>query len=159
MLIRPFMYTDLESVIDLTIETFRPSFENYVRPLLGEELFQHQHGNWEQDYRDDLPARHDPAMGRYLAVAEDDAIVGIVAWNSPTKPDQGQIYLLAVSSTHRRQGTGRLLCLHAIQQMKAAGIHFVGLGTGDDPFHVPARALYESLGLTKIPTAGYLGKI
>jgi hypothetical protein len=43
--------------------------------------------------------------------------------------------------------------------MRAAGVEVVGIGTGDDAFHAAARALYESLGFTKIPTAAYLKKI
>ena len=43
--------------------------------------------------------------------------------------------------------------------MREEGIEVVGIGTGDDAFHAPARALYESLGLTKIPVAAYLGKV
>lgn len=43
--------------------------------------------------------------------------------------------------------------------MKATGVNVVGIGTGEDDFHAPARALYESLGLTKIPIAAYLGKV
>jgi hypothetical protein len=43
--------------------------------------------------------------------------------------------------------------------MKAAGVEVVGIGTGDDAFHAAARSLYESMGFTKIPIAGYLKKI
>ncbi|HEY3261362.1 MAG TPA: hypothetical protein VGJ95_14025 [Pseudonocardiaceae bacterium] len=43
--------------------------------------------------------------------------------------------------------------------MKADGVEFVGIGTGDDAFHAAARALYESLGFIKIPTAAYLKRI
>jgi len=43
--------------------------------------------------------------------------------------------------------------------MKFDGVEVVGIGTGDDAFHAAARALYEDLGFTKIPIAGYLKKI
>jgi hypothetical protein len=43
--------------------------------------------------------------------------------------------------------------------MKADGVHVVGIGTGDDAFHAAARSLYEGLGFTKIPIAGYLKRI
>jgi ribosomal protein S18 acetylase RimI-like enzyme len=54
---------------------------------------------------------------------------------------------------------GRQLSLHAIEEMKADGVEVVGIGTGDDAFHAAARGLYEGLGFTKIPIAGYLKKI
>ena len=66
---------------------------------------------------------------------------------------------MAVSEFHRRQAIGRRLCEHAMEQIKADGIEFVGIGTGDDAFHAAARGLYEGLGFTKIPIAGYLKKI
>src|SRR5665213_172740 len=55
MKIRLFTDSDLPLLADLTVETFRPFYEDYVRSLLGEESFQHQHGNWKQDYRNPLP--------------------------------------------------------------------------------------------------------
>jgi len=160
MHIRPFADRDLPSLINLTIETFRPFFEGYVHPLLGDEVFRHQHGQWEQDYRDELPSLHDPAAGRHVAVAQIEAgIAGYVAWQPGDRPASGQIAMLAVSSSQRHHGVGRSLCLHAIHEMKADHIDFVGIGTGDDAFHTAARGLYESLGFTKIPIAGYLRRI
>jgi ribosomal protein S18 acetylase RimI-like enzyme len=160
MRIRPFVDSDLQRLIDLTIETFRPFYEGYVHPLLGDEVFEHQHGQWEQDYRDEVPSLHDPAAGRHLAVAQvGQTVVGYISWRPGERPHSGQIQLLAVSSSHRRQNVGRQLCLYAIQQMRADGVEVVGVGTGDDAFHAAAQALYESLGFVKIPIAGYLKKI
>lgn len=160
MEIRPFADGDLQPVVELTIETFRPFYEQTVPEMMGEEIFAHQHGHWEQDYRDEVPTWHDPATGRHVAVAEaDGAVVGCVAWLPGARPHSGQIYLLAVAQAFRRKELGRRLCEHAIAAMKADGIEFVGIGTGGDPFHAPARALYEDLGFRKIPIAGYLKKI
>jgi ribosomal protein S18 acetylase RimI-like enzyme len=120
-------------LIELTIETFRPFYEGYVHLLLGEEVFQHQHGRWEQDYRDEIPALHDPAAGRHVAVAQTgESIAGYVSWKPGEKPNSGQIYLLAVSPPHRRRHVGRQLCLHAIHQMKADGVEFVEIGSDSD---------------------------
>lgn len=160
MRVRPFVDSDVQTLIELTIEAFRPFYEGYVRPLLGDEIFQHQHGQWEQDYRNEVPTLHDPAAGCRVAVAQTgEAIGGFISWMRDERPRSGQIYLLAVSPSHRGRKLGRRLCLHAIQQMKADDVEFVGIGTGDDAFHAAARALYESLGFIKIPTAGYLKKI
>jgi|SRR5829696_2402462 len=157
MHIRPFADSDLDHLVDITIETFRPFFEGYVHALLGAELFRQQHGRWQQDYRDEVPTLHDPSAGRHIAVAQiGPAIAGYVSWKTGEKPSHGQIYLLAVAAPHRRHNVGRRLCGHAIEQMKAADVEVVEIGTGDDAFHAPARALYETLGFTKIPIAGYL---
>lgn len=160
MHIRPFEDSDLPTVIDLTIETFRPFYEGYVHALLGEEIFRHQHGEWEQDYRNDVPTLNNPEARRYVAVGEiDGTIAGYVSWRVEGRPNHGQIYLLAVAAPYRRQGLGHQLCSHAIMQMKLEGVEVVEIGTGDDAFHAAARVVYEDLGFTKIPIAGYLKKI
>jgi len=160
MRIRPFADADLPRLVELTIETFGPFYEGYVRPLLGDEVFRHQHGQWEQDYHAQVPTLHDPDTGRHVAVAESaGSVVGYVGWKAGERPRAGEITMLAVAPSHRGQQAGRQLCLHAIDAMRAAGVDVVGVFTGDDDFHAPARALYESLGLTKIPIAGYLGRI
>ena len=69
MRIRPFVDADLPVLIDLTIDTFRPLFEDAIRPLYGPKLFELHHGGWEQEYRDELPRLHDPATHRWIAVA------------------------------------------------------------------------------------------
>ena len=127
---------------------------------MGDDLFSHQHGQWEQDYRLDVPTLHDSAAGRRIAVAEvGGAIAGYVSWRTGPKPNHGEIYILAVSPSYRRHQVGRGLCEHAIAEMKADGVDVVGIGTGDDAFHSGARGLYESLGFTKIPIAGYLKRV
>lgn len=161
MHIRPLEVDDYPGSLDLLVETFAPSFADYVRPLLGERVFQHQHGHWEQDYRDELPTLHAPESGRHAAVAclSDGPVTGLVSWRFHDRPHHGEIYLLAVSPHRRRQHIGRRLCEHAIAHLRHGGVEVVQVGTGGDPFHAPARALYASLGLTHVPTAVYVGAI
>lgn len=161
MRIRPLQADDFTATLDLLTSTFGPFYRDYARPHLGERVFGHQHGQWEQDYRDELPALHAPRSGRFAAVSAQsgDVVVGLISWRFPDKPHHGEIHLLAVSPPHRRQHIGRRLCEHAIAHMRAAGVEVVEVSTGGDPFHAPARALYESLGLTQVPIAAYLGAI
>jgi ribosomal protein S18 acetylase RimI-like enzyme len=161
MHIRTYTNDDLDILVEMTIETFRPFYEGYVRELFGDDLFALHHGQWEQDYRDEVPTLHVPDVGRTVAVAEvDGAVAGYVAWKiEPLRPDHGEICLVAVDPVHRRLHVARELCSYAINAMKAQGVDVVGIGTGDDAFHTAARGLYESLGFTKIPIAGYLRRI
>jgi ribosomal protein S18 acetylase RimI-like enzyme len=160
MHIRTYESSDLPDLIDLTVETFRPYFENFIHPLLGDVLFQHQQGSWIRDYYDEVPTLHDPQNKRYVAVAEGDGqIAGYVSWRIEDRADHGEIVLLAVVSSARRQQIGFNLCRHAIEQMKVDGVKVVEIGTGDDEFHGAARGLYEELGFIKIPTANYLIEI
>ena len=160
MRIRSFVDSDLPTLVELTIETFGPFYEGYVREVMGEAVFAHQHGHWAQDYRDDVPTLYNPAAGKHVAVAEvDDSIAGYVAWRPGERPRSGEIYLLAVRASQRRQHVGRDLCEYAIAAMKADGAEVVSIGTGGDDFHAPARAFYESLGCVKLPVAVYFREL
>jgi len=161
MHIRPLEVDDYPATADLLIETFGPFFRGYALPLLGEQVFRHQHGRWEQDYRGELPALRAPDSGRFAAIAHpaDGSITGLVSWRFGPNPQHGEIYLLAVSQHHRRQHIGRCLCEYAIDHMRLGGVEVAEISTGGDPFHAPARALYEELGFTQVPIAAYLRAI
>ena len=157
MTVRAYDADDLEPLVVLTIETFRPFYEDHVRPSYGERVFRHQHGAWEQDYRELVPTLHRPTEDKFVAVDEvDTAIVGYVAWSMDLRQRHGTIEMLAVDACHRRSDVGRRLCVHALDAMRGAGVEVAGVFTGGDAFHVPARALYESLGATRVDITGYL---
>ncbi|WP_425832531.1 GNAT family N-acetyltransferase [Streptomyces fractus] len=86
-------------------------------------------------------------------------IAGYVAWRVDPDRGHGEVVLLAVSSQHRRRHLGAALCEHAFEQMRLLGAKIVEIGTGGDPFHAPARALYEQLGCTPNPTAVYFRQL
>lgn len=163
MRIRPFDEADLSALVELTVETFRPLFEDQIRPTYGGELFDLHHGRRQQDFRDEIPTLHDPAAGRWIAVAEKPTTC---RWGSSPGPSPatgrttGGSSCSRVSRPYRRADIGRRLCEHAIEALKAGGVEVVELGTGgEDTFHAPARALYESLGFLKVPIAGYIRRI
>jgi ribosomal protein S18 acetylase RimI-like enzyme len=156
MHIRSFVEPDLARLIELTIETFGPFYENYFRPLVGEVVFANQHGNWREDYRAQVAELHDPGQRKFVAVAEiGGSIVGYVAWSVDQARRNATLSHLAVAAGHRRNHAGTALCEHAFGEMRALGAEVVEIGTGADPFHAPARALYERLGCTELPIAVY----
>ena len=152
MRIREYTPEDLNQLVELTIDTFGPFYEDSFRPLVGEVVFANEHGDWRGDYRRQVPALHDPGAGKHVAVAEDDgALAGYVGWDIDLERRHGNVEMLAVASSHRRSGTGRLLCEHAFADMRRRGIEVATIGTGGDVFHAPARAFYSSLGCTEMP--------
>jgi ribosomal protein S18 acetylase RimI-like enzyme len=160
--IRPYHPRDLSALIELTIETFGPFFEDHFRPLAGEVIFQHQHGRWADDYRAQVPALHDPAAGKHVAVAEtgDGAIAGYVAWHVDPARGHGDVVILAVAAPVRRGHIGTVLCEHAFAAMAEDDVEVVTIGTGGtDSFHAPARALYESLGCVPVHVAYYFKQL
>ncbi|MDP9886032.1 ribosomal protein S18 acetylase RimI-like enzyme [Sinomonas atrocyanea] len=160
MLTRPYSPSDGPRILELTLSVFGPFYEDSFRPLVGEVVFTIQHGNWREDYEKTVPGLHNPANGRHVDVAEDDGrIAGYVAWRVDPERGHGAIEILAVDPVNRRAGLGRGLCEHALGRMKALGARMVEIGTGGDPFHAPARALYESLGCIQLPVAVYFKEL
>lgn len=160
MRIRGFVDEDLARLTALTIETFRSFYEDQFRPLVGEFIFANQHGAWQDDYRTQVAGLHDPGQHKHVAVAEVDAdVAGYVAWTVDPVRQNGSITILAVSAAHRRQHAGIALCEHAFAEMRAQGAEVVEIGTGLDPFHAPARALYEKLGCVPVPVAYYYRRL
>ena len=67
MHIRPLQVDDRPSAIELLVQTFGLFFNDYARPLLGEQIYLHQHGHWEQDYRDEVtPTSPAASTGRRM---------------------------------------------------------------------------------------------
>ncbi|MFF0342094.1 GNAT family N-acetyltransferase [Kribbella sp. NPDC004875] len=160
MQIRSYVDADLAQLVDLTIDTFGPFFEESFRPLVGETIFHHQHGDWRGDYRRQLPELHAPDQHKYVAVAEQDGVpAGYVAWHVDEARRRGTVELLAVARDQRRSNLGTALCEHAFAAMRAEGSEYVEIGTGGDTFHAPARAFYESLGCVQLPVAVYFREL
>jgi ribosomal protein S18 acetylase RimI-like enzyme len=156
MLIRSFLPHDLARLTALTIETFGPFYEESFRPLVGDLVFVNQHGGWRENYRRDVAELHDPERHKHVAVVEIDGSIGaFVAWRADPDRCNGEITHLAVAVEHRRLHLGTALCEHAFGELRAAGAEVAVIGTGGDPFHAPARALYESLECTLLPVAVY----
>ncbi len=155
MRIRGFQETDLPQLIDLTIESFRPLFERHLPEAIGPEVLAHDHGDWENDYRHEVPTLHDPEHDRFVILAEDEGrIVGYVGWNI-AESGSGRLEMVAVHPDARRRGIGRALCRDALDQLRDREVSVVHIGTGGDAFHAPARRLYESLGFSGLPVVDY----
>ncbi|MCL2795838.1 MAG: GNAT family N-acetyltransferase [Microbacteriaceae bacterium] len=155
MFIRDCESSDLPALIDLTISVFRPLFEEDLPAIWGPEIVTHDHPHWEDDYRRQIPSLHDPATGKFITLAEQDGVVlGYVGWDV-SRESTGQLEMVAVRESARGRGIARALCQRVLDRMGEHGITVVHIGTGGDPFHGPARALYESLGFTGWPTYDY----
>ncbi|MFI1093829.1 GNAT family N-acetyltransferase [Streptomyces sp. NPDC020917] len=160
MLIRTLEPRDRARLIELTLDTFGPFYEEFFRPLAGEAVFTRQHGGWREDYHALLATLHDPERDKYVAVADvDGEIAGYAGWEIDHSREHGRITILAVAAHHRGRHLGTALCEHAFGTMRARGAVYVEIGTGGDEFHAPARALYESLGCVKVPAAVYFREL
>jgi ribosomal protein S18 acetylase RimI-like enzyme len=153
--IRDFQEHDLPALIDLTIEAFRPLFETHLPDALSPQVFAHDHGAWEADYRQEVPTFHDPGSDRFVTLAEEQGrLLGYVGWTI-THGDSGRLEMVAVHPEAQRLGVGTALCREVLDRLHGRGVAVVHIGTGGDAFHAPARRLYESLGFTGWPVVDY----
>jgi ribosomal protein S18 acetylase RimI-like enzyme len=63
--------------------------------------------------------------------------------------------MIAVRPQRKRRGHARDLMEIAIRRFHDQGLPLVNVGTGCDPGHAPARALYEAVGSTGLPLVNY----
>jgi len=68
----------------------------------------------------------------------------------------GVVDMIAVDPRHQRRGIAKRLMERSAEHMRAQGMDIAAVGTGGDPGHGPARALYEALGYTALPGVRYL---
>src|SRR5690349_18226711 len=68
----------------------------------------------------------------------------------------GVVDMIAVDPADQQRGIARELMNRCVEHMRASGMDIAAVGTGGDPGHAPARALYESLGYTALPGVRYL---
>ena len=68
----------------------------------------------------------------------------------------GVIDIIGVDPDHQRRGIAAQLTGFALDHMRSRGMDIAAVGTGGDPGHAPARAMYVASGFTLLPSARYL---
>lgn len=154
--IRPLTPSDLEAVVDLSLLAWQQVFVSFEN-ILGEAIF-------DALYRPHWRAAQAAAVrGNCLAegaeafvvTAGDDVAIGFVVLQRDPDASLGVIEMIAVHPDHQRRGHARALMMFAIQRLRDEGLGLINVGTGGDPAHAPARALYEAVGFTGVPLVNY----
>ncbi|MBA2726032.1 MAG: GNAT family N-acetyltransferase [Actinobacteria bacterium] len=137
MRIRGFQASDLPHLINLTIESFRPLFERDLPDLIGQEVFSHDHGDWKNDYRQEVATIHNPKDGSFVTLAEDEnRIVGYVCWQV-RQGGSGRLEMVAVHPAAQRRGIGNALCRDALDRLRERGRRCSMSGPGATRFMRP----------------------
>lgn len=154
--IRPLTSGDLEAVVDLSLLAWKPvfvSFENILGTAIFDLLYRpHWREAQAAEVRKNCLA--DGAESFVLTTA-DDVAVGFIVLEQDKDESLGVVEMIAVHPEHQRQGYARALMEFAIQRLRDQGLALINVGTGGDPGHAPARALYEAVGFTGVPLVSY----
>ncbi|HEX4009556.1 MAG TPA: GNAT family N-acetyltransferase [Solirubrobacteraceae bacterium] len=147
---------DIDAVVAVSLAAWAPVFASCAAEM-GDDVYGRVFPDWRAAQRQAVrDACEDPANEIWIAAIADDP-VGFVAVRQTREGEAraGEIYMIAVDPAHQRAGIGTLLLRHGIDELRRAGVELLVIGTGGDPGHAPARALYEDAGFAPFRQVRY----
>jgi GNAT superfamily N-acetyltransferase len=155
--IRPYDESDLEAIVEFSLRAWQPVFES-LRQVLGDAIFVRLHQpEWTEVQAEAVRSSCTSDERDVFVAVADGRPVGFaaVALNA-FHERMGVVDIIAVDPVYQRRGIARLLMERSAEHMRAEGMDIAAVGTGGDPGHGPARALYEALDYTPMPGVRYL---
>jgi GNAT superfamily N-acetyltransferase len=155
--IRPFEASDLDAVVALSLRAWEPVFDS-MHDVLGDAIFDRLHEpNWRAVQADAVrESCTSDERDAFVAVADGGPVgFATVALNA-FHERMGVVDMIAVDPEYQRRGIARQLMDRSVEHMRAQGMDIAAVGTGGDPGHGPARAVYEALDFTALPAVRYL---
>ena len=154
--IRDFEASDLDAIIEFSLRAWEPVFDS-LHEVLGDAIFFRLKPDWKKAQVDEVTAScTSDERDAFVAVVGGRAVgfatVALDAFNE----GMGVIDIVGVDPEFQRRGIATRLTNHALDHMRRCGMDIAAVGTGGDPGHAPARATYEALGFTLLPSARYL---
>lgn len=155
--IRPYEESDLEPIVEFSLRAWQPVFQS-LRQLLGDAIFERLHRpDWTAVQAEAVrSACTSDELDVFVAVADRRPVgFAAVALNA-FHERMGVVEIIGVDPLYQRRGIARQLMERSADHMRAQGMDIGAVGTGGDPGHGPARALYEALNYTALPGVRYL---
>ncbi|MBS43419.1 MAG: GNAT family N-acetyltransferase [Nocardioides sp.] len=155
--IRPMDESDLDQIVALSLLAWRPVFDSFEK-VLGRVIFDRLYRpDWRTAQAEAVRATcaADGADPYVVLTSAGGEVAGFVVLARDPDESLGVVEMIAVHPKHQRSGHGRHLMSHAVKVFSADGLALMNVGTGGDPGHAPARALYESMGFTGVPLVNY----
>lgn len=158
--IRPLEPDDLDAVVALAIPAWQQVFDSFAE-ILGETIFSHLYQpSWQEAQAASVRRTClDEQVDAHVVVAPDGRVAGYIALADETDAGIGHVEQIAVHPEYQRLGYARALMSFAIERFRATGMVMANVGTGGDPGHAPARALYEAVGFVGVPLVNYYSPI
>ena len=155
--IRPYQESDLEAIIEFSLRAWEPVFES-LRQVLGDAIFVRLHQpEWRTVQAEAVRSSCTSDERDVFVAVADGRPVGFAAVELNAFHERlGVVDIIAVDPDYQGRGIARQLMDRAAEHMRAQGMDIAAVGTGGDAGHGPARALYESVGYTALPSVRYL---
>ena len=155
--VRPFRESDLDAVVEFSLRAWEPVFES-LRQVLGDAIFARLHQpDWQTVQAEAVRSSCTSAERDVFVAVVDELPVGFAAVALDAFHERmGVVDIIAVDPRYQRRGIATQLMRHAADHMRERGMDIAAVGTGGDPGHAPARAMYDALGYTALPVVRYL---
>ena len=154
--IRAFQESDLDTVVEFSIRAWDPVFAS-LREVLGDPIFLRLKPDWKEAQAEEVRTScTSDERDAFVAVADGRPVGFVTVALNAFNEGMGVIEIIGVDPDFQRRGIASRLTRHALDHMRQCGMDIAAVGTGGDPGHAPARAAYESLGFTLLPSARYL---
>ena len=154
--IREFRRDDIDAIVELSLRAWYPVFAS-LREVLGDPIFLRLKPDWKaaqaEEVRESCTSDERDA---FVAVVDGKPVGFVTVALNAFNERMGVIEIIGVDPDYQRRGIASRLTEHALDHMRRCGMDIAAVGTGGDPGHAPARAAYESLGFTLLPSARYL---
>lgn len=144
-----------DAVIALTVRAWAPVFaktELEVPRFVYDAFYP---DGWEPRQRADAAALLETEPQNLWLAFKGKELVGFIGIRIHAEDRMGEIYIIAVSPTHQREGVGRQLMQFAEERIREAGMKMIMVETVGDAGHAPARRAYEAFGFEQWPVARY----
>jgi predicted kinase/ribosomal protein S18 acetylase RimI-like enzyme len=150
--IRAFTPGDLDVIQDIRKRAFKRIHTSF-RNLLGETIFNMQYPDADQKQADELRSIcEDQSSNEVYVLLDGGRSIGFVSVSVEEDRNKGEINLNAVDPEFQGRGGGEKMYTFAVARLREKGVRLVGVGTGLDAAHEPARRAYEKAGfLVGIP--------
>lgn len=153
--IHPYSDHNLDAIIQLSLSAWEPVFRSFEQ-ILRSQIYPILYPDWRKSQQEGVETIcRNKGKYRTLVAERDGWVVGFVAYELNQETKRGEVVLLAVHPDYQNDGIGTELNLHALEEMKAAGMELAVVETGGDESHAPARRAYEKAGYTGLPLVRY----
>jgi ribosomal protein S18 acetylase RimI-like enzyme len=153
VIIRPHKTSDINDLINLTLQAFEPIFISFEK-ILGPSIYPILYPDWRKSQTEGVEKISQNKKISLWVAEVDGKVVGYIAYEL-NDDKTAEVQLLAVIPDYQNHGIGTQLNTFALQKMKDGGMKLAIVSTGGDESHVPARRSYEKAGYTALPLVKY----
>jgi ribosomal protein S18 acetylase RimI-like enzyme len=154
--IRPLTESDVDAVVAFSLDAWTPVFAG-LEAVMGSRAYGLVYPDWRTAQTAAVAGVCRSGDVEVWVADVGGTPVGFVAvrWTEEGATPVGEVEMIAVAPRHQRAGIASRLLERAVAEVADRDVPLVVIGTGGDPGHAPARALYERHGFTGLPLVSY----